>query len=37
MSDGKFKNLIIDAYNKAKEGNLVELFIVQLLHMVLEI
>lgn len=23
MSDGKFKNLIIDAYNKAKEGNLV--------------
>ena len=23
MSDGKFKDLIIDAYNKAKEGNLV--------------
>ena len=23
MSEGKFKNLIIDAYNKAKEGNLV--------------
>lgn len=23
MSDGKFKNLIVDAYNKAKEGNLV--------------
>lgn len=23
MSDGKFKSLIVDAYNKAKEGNLV--------------
>lgn len=23
MSNGKFKSLIIDAYNKAKEGNLV--------------
>ena len=23
MSDGKFKSLIIDAYNKSKEGNLV--------------
>lgn len=23
MSDGKFKSLIIDAYNKANEGNLV--------------
>lgn len=23
MNDGKFKSLIIDAYNKAKEGNIV--------------
>ncbi len=23
MNDGKFKNLIVDSYNKAKEGNLV--------------
>lgn len=23
MSDEKFKNLIVDAYNKAKEGNLI--------------
>ena len=23
MNDGKFKNLIIDTYNRAKEGNLV--------------